>query len=202
MLTARPPLLLASASPRRRELLERVGVPLVAIGAEADESTRSGDTPESFLARIVSNKAISARSITTSVVPVARLVADTIVVVDDRILNKPGDPAEARAMIQSIAGRSHSVMTRFRVERADDFRAIERTVATEVEVRDLSPAWIDGYVDTAEGVDKAGGYAIQGRFAFAIRAVRGSYTNVVGLPLCEVVEALEALGLLLPPFFT
>jgi septum formation protein len=191
------PLLLASASPRRRELLASVGLPLVVDPVGADESEREGEPPEVYLERVVRAKLHASRDRAAGSIA-ARLVADTIVVADGRVLGKPRDRAEAIEIVSALSGRAHEVKTRFHVERVgpEPQRELARTVTTRVHVRELPRAWIERYADTGEGSDKAGAYAIQGRFAFAVERVEGSYTNVVGLPLCEVVAALDGLGLI------
>jgi len=125
------------------------------------------------------------------------LVADTVGLLGPRILGKPVDDADSAAMFSSLEGRTHEVWTRFAVQCADPRGATHReTVRTEVTFRPLSKPEIAGYVATGEGRDKAGAYAIQGVGAFAVAAIRGSYSNVVGLPACEVISALLSLGLL------
>jgi septum formation protein len=193
------PLLLASGSPRRRALLESAGIPLVVRPADVDEAERAHETPEAYAERVVTAKMQAARAQATG--PFAAiLVADTIVVCDGRVLGKPSSRDEAIDIVTRLSGRAHEVKTRFALERiggrADRAQAVARTVVTEVHVRALPRVWIERYADTKEGFDKAGSYAVQGRFAFAIERIVGSYTNVVGLPLCEVVQALDDLGLL------
>lgn len=191
-LCASSPLLLASGSPRRRDLLASAGVPLVVRAPVVDEATRDGEPALAYLERIVADKAAAARA--SRVSEPAFLVADTTVVLDGRVLGKPVDRAEAARMVGALAGRSHEVATRFWLERADGAHHVE-TVVTEVTVAALAAETVARYVATGEGLDKAGAYAVQGRFAFAIRRLSGSYTNVVGLPLAEVVAALAELAL-------
>ena len=180
------PLVLASASPRRRELLSRVGVPLVVRPVAVDEAVLTGEGPVDYLERVVAAKAEAARRFGTG----ATLVADTSVILDGEILGKPADDEEARSMIAQLAGREHEVATRFELSEGQH----AETVRTRVWFRPLSSAQIDRYVATGEGRDKAGAYGIQGVGAMLVTRVEGSYTNVVGLPLAEVVEALEARG--------
>jgi septum formation protein len=122
------------------------------------------------------------------------LGADTTVVIDSEILGKPADDAEGRAMLQKLAGRRHEVLTAYALRFGG--RRLERTVTTTVNVRALQPAEIDAYVASGEGRDKAGGYAVQGIAAAFITELRGSLTNVIGLPLAEVLADLQALGAL------
>jgi septum formation protein len=117
-------------------------------------------------------------------------VADTSVLCDDEILGKPRDEEHAARMFGALSGRTHAVVTRFAVAR--EARVLASSVRTEVEFRAVSADEIAAYIATGEGVDKAGGYAIQGVGAMFVRRIVGSYTNVVGLPLCEVVEAIRS----------
>lgn len=189
------PLLLASASPRRSEILTTLRIPFRAAPADVDESERPGETPGAYLDRIVAAKLTRAVSIAMSLGLRSILVADTTVVLDDRMLAKPADASENREMLRALAGRSHTVLTRFAAAVVGGPMYAE-TVSTTVMMRALSDDEITRYVDTKEGLDKAGGYAIQGIASFAIVAIQGSYTNVVGLPSAEVVQALKNLGVL------
>jgi septum formation protein len=183
-------LVLASASPRRRELLSLLGIDPVVRAVDVDESKRPGESAVMYLERVVALKLDAARPLVSEGELV--LVADTVVVLDEAILGKPGSDEEAYDMVSSLAGREHAVMTRFAVERrGPNAASAVDTVTTRVEVRALTSAWIRRYVASGEGRDKAGAYAIQGHFGAAVRGIVGSYTNVVGLPLCEVAEVLE-----------
>jgi septum formation protein len=192
------PLLLASASPRRREILETLGLPIVVSPAHVDEATRPGEGAEGYLERVALDKLLAAGRLEVAAGAGAVLVADTSVLVDGEILGKPRDDDDARAMIARLAGRGHEVWTRFAVARpgALERAAHAETVRTRVWFRALDAATIDAYVATGEGRDKAGAYAIQGIGSFAVRRIEGSYSNVVGLPACEVIEALARTGLL------
>lgn len=190
------PLLLASGSPRRRELCESLGLPIVTLTPAVDESVRHGEPPVHYLERIAAQKLAEARRASAGVAHAALLVADTIVVCEGEVVDKPSDVARRIAAVERLAGRAHEVKTRFAIELADQSARVAETVTTRVFVRDLPTAWVHAYAATGEGADKAGGYAIQGRFAFAITRIEGSYSNVVGLPQAEVVAALETLGLL------
>jgi septum formation protein len=196
----RAPLLLGSGSPRRREILTNLGVPFVVHVANADESTREGEDAASYLERIVRAKLAAVRDS----LPAAErgaisavLVADTSVIDDGAILGKPADAAEATSMITRLAGRTHEVWTRFAIGAAErDGRVLhEETVITRVTFRPLSAEHVRRYVESGEGIDKAGAYAVQGLGSGIVARVEGSYTNVVGLPACEVIVALEGLGL-------
>ena len=202
-------LLLASASPRRRELLERVGVRLVVSPVEVDETALPDEPPDAYLERIVTAKQAAAVERLAHGAPSPHprsgvaaahagvLVADTTVICDEVILSKPRGDAEATTMIHLLAGRWHRVATRFALL-SPDRRQVARTISTRVRFRPLSTEEIQAYVDTREGVDKAGGYGIQGIGAMLVEAIEGSYTNVVGLPLAEVVVALQELEMWSP----
>jgi septum formation protein len=195
VITARSPLALGSASPRRRALLEGLGIPLVVVAVDVDERRRHDETPEAYLARVVDDKlrAVLAddRARESSVV----LVADTIVLLEDQILGKPADAARARSMLAELSGRAHEVRTRFALGVPSERGHVHaETVGTTVEFRALASDEIDRYVATGEGTDKAGGYAIQGIGSFAVKRIEGSYANVVGLPVCEVIVALRRSG--------
>lgn len=180
-------IILGSASPRRRELLERVGLVVSVSPADVDETVLPGETPCAYLERVVEAKLLAVRER----VGEGRLVvvADTSVIRDEVLLGKPRDDVEATSMLAHLSGRRHRVATRFAVARGSSI--IAETVNTEVEFRGLSEGEIARYVAAGEGRDKAGSYAIQGVGAAFVRRIEGSYTNVVGLPLCEVLEAIE-----------
>jgi septum formation protein len=203
----RTPLGLASASPRRRALLEGLGIPLVVFAVDVDEGCRAGEAATPYLERIVGDKLERALADDRAKAASVVLVADTIVLLGDRILGKPAAPDEARAMLAQLAGRGHEVRTRFALGvpagSASATVLHAETVTTRVEFRPLDADEIDRYVATGEGADKAGAYAIQGVGAFAVSRIDGSYANVVGLPVCEVVVALRRAGQLGPfPFGT
>jgi septum formation protein len=184
-----PRLILASASPRRRELLEQLGFTLDVRPAEADETPRAGEPPREYVLRVACDKA---RAVPGQIV----LAADTAVVLGGMILGKPRDPDDARRMLRALAGVPHEVLTGVCV-RSD---STERTVvvAAEVRIDPLTDAQIDWYVSTGEPLDKAGAYAIQGIAGAFVRELRGSVSNVVGLPLAETLGLLRAAGVTLP----
>lgn len=186
------PLLLASASPRRRELLERVGVPLEVHPADVDEAPRAAEAPRAYVARVARDKAAAARRQPGQWV----LAADTTVTIDGLILGKAVDEAEAAQMLRRLSGRVHEVITAFVIAGDGDDAPVhvEGAVASEVEMIDLAEAVLADYVASGEWRGKAGAYAIQGIGAALVRGVRGSVTNVIGLPLVEVLEALRAAG--------
>jgi nucleoside triphosphate pyrophosphatase len=181
-------LILASASPRRRELLARAGVTFEVVATEIDETPRRDETPAACAARLARAKAEAVRRPGELV-----LGADTVVVVDDRILGKPADENEATSMLLALSGRTHVVVTAtcLLVPGED---SIARVCSTEVDVVPLSDRDLAGYLDTGEWKGKAGAYAVQGIAAAFIAAVRGSFTNVVGLPLAEVLADLRRAG--------
>jgi septum formation protein len=184
------PLVLASASPRRRELLERVGLAFAVEPADADETQHAGERPDAYAARVAEAKArmVAARRPAAIV-----LAADTIVELGGDVLGKAADEREARAMLERLSGRTHRVRTAVcAIASGHAARAI--AVDSAVELRALSRADVDGYVASGEWRGKAGAYAVQGIGAALVRAVHGSYTNVVGLPLVEVLELLAPLG--------
>jgi septum formation protein len=186
-----PRLVLASASPRRKEMLEAIGLRPEIVPAEIDESRRDDEEPIAYARRLAGEKA-QAVAATRAGRPV--LGADTIVCVEETVLGKPRDAEDARAMLQRLANRSHRVITAYQIVLGAAARG--RAVETEVRFRALSPAELEGYIGSREWDGKAGGYAIQGIAGAFVRSVHGSYTNVVGLPLCEVVEDLAAIGAL------
>ena len=194
-------ILLASASPRRKELLEALGHVVLVRPVHIDERERAGETPDAYLERIVSAKLeagrTAARAQSSDRTLDALVVADTTVVVDARILQKPEDDADGRRMLEALSGRGHLVTTRFAVaslqpQQPEHAPHVE-SVTTRVVFRALLDEEIDAYVSSGEGRDKAGGYAIQGRAASFISRIEGSYGAVVGLPSCEVTLALHRL---------
>jgi septum formation protein len=192
------PLLLGSASPRRRELLAALGLPIRVAAADVDETPIPGEAPLAYLERITAAKLAAAARLPGAAGAGALLVADTTVVLDDQPLGKPSGEAGARAMIRALSGRAHHVSTCFALSGPPDFgRALHlETTTSRVVFRALDDDEIAAYAATGEGLDKAGAYAIQGIGAFAVARVEGSYSSVVGLPACEVVSALRRTGLL------
>jgi septum formation protein len=190
------PLVLASSSPRRRELLALAGVPFQQVAISTDERPAAHENPEEFCLRAARQKAGEAALMCESDHWV--LGADTIVVVDREILGKPADERDAAFMLRLLSGREHFVMTAVVLRHAGT--ALERTLTarTTVTFRALSEEWIGGYIRTGEPLDKAGAYGIQGRGAMLVSRIDGSYTNVVGLPLCETIALLEQAGIFRP----
>jgi septum formation protein len=191
--------ILASSSPRRRELLSRLGHPFRVIEPAIAESPRPGERPADFARRAATEKAAAAARLPPQRGGAPRTIigCDTVVALADRIFGKPRTAAEARRMLRALSGRRHRVISGLCVlrERASgSWRRQTRTVSTEVIFRRLFPGEIVAYVATGEPMDKAGAYAIQGGAAAMVVAIHGSYTNVVGLPLAELVEMLRQQG--------
>jgi septum formation protein len=195
-LTSDRPLVLGSASPRRRELVGRLGVPMIVRAADVDESQWEGEGPNPYLHRMVQAKLEAIRGDRLGGVG-GILVADTIVVAPDgAVLGKPRSDEEAVRMLERLSGSTHDVRTRFVLAEADSAEGAShaQTVTTHLWFRALSPSEVAAYTATGEGRDKAGAYAVQGIAAAFVERIEGSYTNVVGLPLCEVVVAMRARG--------
>ncbi len=179
-------LVLASASPRRRELLGSLGVDFNVLVPEVDETPREGERPRDFAERLACEKASAVQVEPDTTV----IAADTIVVLNNCILGKPENKTHAFEMLSSLSGNAHEVITAVSVRgrgRTETF-----SVSTEVLFRSLQPEEIEAYIASGCPMDKAGAYAIQGGAAHMVRAIHGSYTNVVGLPLCELHETLAS----------
>lgn len=184
-------LILASASPRRQKLLSQLGTPFTVLPADIDERHHAGETPRDYVVRMSRTKA---QKVARQYPDAWVLGADTIVTIDDRILGKPRDPADAAAMLSSLSGRVHVVMTGLAlVHHGQGYTALE-TVSTRVYFRPLSEADIAIYIATEEPLDKAGAYAIQGYAAAFVDRYEGCYTNVVGLPIQRTVALLQGAG--------
>ena len=185
---AAPRLTLASASPRRRELLAQIGVtPDAIVPADIDETPHRGELPRPYALRLAQEKAAAVD------VPGLVLAADTVVSAGIRIMGKPVDAAEAEKFLTLLGGRRHRVTTGIALRRVDGFVSA-KTVETSVKLKRLSAAELNAYLDSGEWRGKAGGYAIQGIGAAFVPWISGSYTNVVGLPLTEVAGLLNAAG--------
>jgi septum formation protein len=194
------PLVLASSSPRRRELLELARIPFVVVHAPADESIIEAEAALAYVARVARLKlaaAMVARGEGVSARAAVVLAADTTVVVDGRVFGKPGDDEDARAMLGELQGRAHEVATAVALGDPATGRVLsDLVVRTTVVFRTLDAAEIDAYVATGEGRDKAGSYAMQGMASAFVVRIEGSPTNVIGLPTAELVMELRRLGLL------
>jgi septum formation protein len=187
------PLILASASPRREELLRSVGLKFKIIPADVDETYFQGESPRAHVRRLSRDKA---GAIAHQYPKALVLGADTIVVIDGQILGKPKNKKQAREMLQQLSNRRHAVLTGFTIACVRAGTSRTKVVQSTVQFKKISPEETAWYVNGDEPYDKAGGYAAQGKGASFIQAIRGSYTNVIGLPLCEVVEALKHLGVI------
>ena len=181
--------ILASQSPRRRELLAMLGLDFEIITADIDETMAPGLAPEAAVAAVCEKKARAVGQTHPGRLVVA---ADTIVVVENRILGKPHSPDEARAMLHSLSGRSHTVMTGFCLWQ--DGRCETHVEQTRLRFRPLSGREIDAYIATGSPMDKAGAYGIQDQAAVFVEALEGDYYNVMGLPLCALTRCLRRWG--------
>jgi septum formation protein len=191
MLTTVPHLILASQSPRRRYLLEQAGLTFAVIPSSFNEDSVQLTEPADYVKTLAEAKANQvARQYPES----WTVGADTIVTIDSDILGKPGDPQEARRMLEQLSGQSHAVFTGYAIACPKEQTCISEAIRTDVEFKTLSSDEIAWYIQTGEPFDKAGAYAIQGMGTFLVRRINGSYTNVVGLPVCEVIETLLKLG--------
>jgi septum formation protein len=191
----KPCLYLASQSPRRRELLQQIGVPHQVVTASVEEIPLNHETAAEYVLRLARAKALAGlahvQASGFTIVPV--LGADTVVVCDDDILEKPRDQAHAAAMLQRLSGRTHQVMTAVALAFEDKVE-VELSV-TDVVFRELDDTEISAYWHTGEPQDKAGGYGIQGLGAVFVQQIRGSYTGVVGLPIEQTIILLKEFAL-------
>jgi septum formation protein len=189
-----PAVLLASASPRRSELLRQIGVAHEVRPVLVDESPLPGEAPAAYVLRLAERKAAELRRDLVSADPRPVLAADTTVALDGRLFGKPSSAPELHEMLGSLSGRTHQVHTAVAVLHAGG--AAARLSTSDVSLRPLTRDEIDWYWSTGEPADKAGGYAVQGRAAVFIRHISGSYSGVMGLPLYETWELLApVLGL-------
>ncbi len=210
-------IILASASPRRKELLERLGFTVKVIPAAIDEIVMEGEHPENFVKRMARTKCLTVVDrLQQTMYPATEgdpaqrrypagggsrtaetrwvIGADTVVVLGDRILGKPTDTAEASEMLHRLSGSAHRVITGFCIHDLRKNKEGLQAVATEVKFKRLSSTEIEKYIAVGESMDKAGAYAVQGVGAYLMDSMSGSYTNVVGLPLCQTVEMMEEMG--------
>ncbi|MCX5997611.1 MAG: Maf family protein [Chloroflexi bacterium] len=189
------PIVLASASPRRRELLEKTGLKFIVDAAEINEDHDRRIKPAE-LAKTISlekAKAVAARHPRSIII-----AADTFGVMDGRLLGKPRDEEEARDMLLRMSGRRHSVITGFSILDTENGESISEAVETRVYFRKLDKEEIEAYVKTGEPLDKAGAYAIQGLGALLVEKIGGDYYNVIGLPLSSLARGLKRFGVNLP----
>ncbi len=186
-------LYLASGSPRRRELLTQIGVPFTVVNAAIDETPQGDESPASYVERLARGKAAAGLATLTDTANACVLGADTAVILDGRILGKPLDQADALAMLLALSDREHEVLTAIAV--LDGQRCETRLVSSRVRFRKVSTHEATTYWHSGEPQDKAGGYAIQGLAAVFVAGLNGSYSAVVGLPVCETAELLGHFGI-------
>jgi len=186
------PLILASASPRRRELLAQAGIPFTVVVADVTEHEAEDSDPREMVRHNAALKAdwVAARHPEATV-----LGADTTVFIDRTVLNKPRDAADARAMLRRLSGRTHTVFTGMAVRRLSDGLRLDEGVASEVTIKPLDEAIIELYLSRVHTLDKAGGYAIQEQTDLIVAGYTGSLTNIVGLPVDEMKQLLTRAGL-------
>lgn len=186
-----PQLCLASASPRRRDLLASIGVSVEVHPCDIDETPYAAESARDYVVRLAREKALAAAPLTS----LPTLGADTAVVLDGEILGKPTDQHQATCMLKALSGRTHHVLTGVAV--GGSHGVLDRCVETRVTLRTLSDVEITAYWHTGEPLDKAGGYAIQGLAAVFVASLQGSYSAVVGLPLYETAALLRQQGIAL-----
>lgn len=187
-------LILASRSPRRQAMLKDLGLSLEVIPSEGVEERHSGNIAECVLANATAKARGALKQLPPNGEQAWIVGADTLVAVDGKALGKPGDAKEAKAMLRALSGREHLVYSGFYVVNSQTGASGGQSVRSEVRFRLLSEAEINWYVRSGEPLDKAGAYGVQGLGAMFIERIEGSYTNVVGLPLCELISTLVKLG--------
>jgi septum formation protein len=184
--------ILASASPRRRELLASIGLDFDVIPSHVPEVHQEGEAPEEYVARLSRDKA---RALAVQYPARWVIAADTTVLLGEQLLEKPVDKNDAARMLETIAGKTHIVYTGVTLEQAETGYRDTRVAESEVRMLPLSPREIEWYVATGEPLDKAGAYAVQGIGAMFIDSIHGSYTNVVGLPLATLFQMMRKAGI-------
>lgn len=186
-----PTLILASQSPRRRYLLKQAGLNFTVIPSRFDENSVSLSSPETYVRILAEAKA---QDISIKYPESWVIGADTIVLINGTILGKPNSRDEARTMLKRLSGQTHQVLTGYCICCKAKAESFSETITTEVLFKNLTDKEIEWYIHTEEPFDKAGAYAIQGWGTFIVKSIHGSYTNVVGLPVCEVIEFLIQKG--------
>lgn len=186
-------LILASASPRRAQLLGQLGIAFRVLPSDIDESRRAGETPVAYVQRMAAGKARAAQALAGVAADAFVLGADTSVIVDDDVLGKPADARECAAMLRRLSAREHEVLSGIALARGAALA--QRLSRTRVRFRALADAEIEAYWRTGEPRDKAGGYAIQGLAAAFVERIEGSYSGVMGLPLYDTAALLGDAGL-------
>lgn len=190
---ADPLIILASKSPRRRYLLEQAGLLFRVVPSNIDETSIPISSPENYV-RVLSEA--KANDVAPEYPDKWVIGADTIVLQEGRILGKPDSKREARAMLKRLSGQTHQVLTGYAICCKSKNRSFSETITTDVLFKTLTNTEIEWYIHTQEPFDKAGAYAIQGLGTFLVKRINGSYTNVVGLPVCEVIEFLIKEGVI------
>lgn len=192
-MTSSQTILLASGSPRRSELLKQLDISFIVTPADIDESIITDESPEDYVLRLSREKALAGLEHTAGLMPA--LGSDTIVLLDGRILGKPGSRAEAESMLQDLSGQTHHVYSAVALALKPD-NVPDTINITAVTFGEMPSAWIKQYCQSNEPMDKAGAYAVQGATGQYIRRIEGSYSGVMGLPLFETAELLRRAGLL------
>ena len=187
MSSKRPAIVLASSSPRRRAFFKQLGISFKMVVPQVEEQPKKGEAPDLFAGRLAADKALDVAARLST--PALIIAADTIVVLGRTILGKPKNTSDARRMLKMLGGRVHEVITGVCVLYGAKRRRF--VTRTKVEFKKLAKQEIDFYIASGEPMDKAGAYAIQGIGSFLVRGIRGSYTNVVGLPVAELLDVLE-----------
>ncbi len=185
-------IILASASPRRKELLEKIGLKFEVEPSDYTEDMRSGLNPRKLAESISLGKAKAVSGKHKNAIVIA---ADTFIVFGDKIMGKPNTEAEAEKMLMRLRGKSHSVITGFTILDADNDKVLTKSVETVVHIKNLTPEEIDAYIKSGEPLDKAGAYAIQGLGSVIVEKIEGDYFNVMGLPLSALTEGLKGFGI-------
>lgn len=192
-MSASAQIILASASPRRRELLEQIGVHAIVQSVDIDESKKQGESVIAYVQRLAAEKAQTGCEIIENKNKLPVLGSDTIIELGDSILGKPVDRQQAKDMLRLLSGKKHTVHTSVAIVTVKDM--FIATNSTQVQFKELEEDEIDGYLATGEADDKAGSYAIQGRAAQFIKNINGSFSGVMGLPLYETVQLLKRCGI-------
>jgi MAF protein len=189
--TEKPLLVLASNSPRRRQLLSLTGWRFIVSAADVDESQQPNESPADYVLRLAETKARAVHATAGQII----LAADTTVVDAGEILGKPADRAEATAMLRRLRGHTHQVYTGIALRRASDGLLLTDLCVTDVPMRDYSDAEIDSYVQTGDPLDKAGAYAIQHPHFQPVASLNGCFASVMGLPVCHVIRLMRMIDL-------
>ncbi len=186
-----PKIILASTSPRRKELLQKIGVKFKIKDSDYEENMKENLPPHALAKKLSRGKAEAVAKRHKNAIIIA---ADTIVVLDQEVMGKPHSPKEAKAMLKKLSGKTNLVITGFTVINTKTNKIISKSIETKVHMKKLNPKIINAYVKSKEPLDKAGAYAIQGLGSILIDKIEGDYSNIVGLPLAPLVVALKKFG--------